>query len=65
MKSQPGGVEPFFLAGSYYKDFFRFQLLQLKVPLRISDCVDKTAFQELKIHIWKQKQVKQGRLKLS
>lgn len=43
-------------------DFVSFQLLQLKVPLRISDYADKTAFQELELRIWKQKQEKQGRL---
>lgn len=63
MKQQPGGVEGDILFGwLMLGDFVSFQLFQLKVPLRISGCVDKTAFQELKLHIWKQKQEKQGRL---
>lgn len=63
MKQQPGGAELLHLTGwLMLGDFVSFQLLQSKVPLRISDCLDKTAFQELKLHIWKQKQEKQGRL---
>lgn len=39
------------------EDSVSFQLLQLQVALlRISDCADKTAFQELQLHIRRQKQ---------
>lgn len=63
MKQQPEGVEPLFLTGwLVLGDCVSFQLLQLNVLPRISGCVDKTAFQELLLHVWKQKQEKQGRL---
>lgn len=44
------------LAAHVGKDSVSFQLLHPKVALRISDCADKTAFQELKLHIRTQKQ---------